>query len=155
MARERAARWEVDARFEVGDMEALDLGRERFDAALVLDALHHSTRQARVLAGVASHLRPEGWLLLGEPSWLHALSPHARRVRREQGWTERGIRLRALRRDLCEAGFGEVRRFFGATRPYEARVRGLAWQAARLVGANVAAAPQMHVWVAARRHRVS
>lgn len=150
VARERAARWGLDsARFERADMEALDLGRE-FDAALLMDALHHSTRPGQALAGVARHLRPGGWLLIGEPSWLHGLSPLARRTSRELGWTERGLSVRRLRRGLRAAGFGEVRRFYGPTRPYEGRL-GLLWQGARLVGANVAAAPQMHVWLAARK----
>jgi SAM-dependent methyltransferase len=150
VARERAGRWRVDAEFVCADMDELELGRQ-FDAALLLDALHHSTRPAAVLAGVAGHLRSGGWLLLGEPSWLHRVSPRARRTSRDEGWTERGLSVRALRRDLRAAGFVEVRRFFGATRPYEDRVRGLVGQAARLVGANLAAAPQMHVWLAARK----
>ena len=150
VARERAARWGVEAEFVVADMDHLDLSNT-WDAALLLDALHHSTRPADVLAGIARHLRPGGWLLLGEPSVLHRLSPHARRTSREAGWTERGISVRGLRRDLRAAGFGETRRFFGATRPYEDRVRGLLGQAARLLGANLAVAPQMHVWLAARR----
>ncbi len=149
VARERAARWGLEATFECADMEALHLGRE-FDAALVMDALHHSTRPAEVLAGVGRHLRPGGWLLVGEPSWLHGLSPRARRTSRELGWTERGIGVRRLRRDLGAAGFGELRRFHGPTRPYEGRL-GVLWQGARLLGANLAAAPQMHVWVAARK----
>jgi 2-polyprenyl-3-methyl-5-hydroxy-6-metoxy-1,4-benzoquinol methylase len=150
VARERARRWDVDARFEVGDMDHLDLDNT-WDAALLLDALHHSTRQADVLAGIARHLRPGGWLLLGEPSVLHRVSPHARHTSREAGWTERGISVRTLRRDLRAAGFGATRRFYGATRPYERRWRGLLGQAARLVGANLASAPQMHVWLAAQR----
>jgi SAM-dependent methyltransferase len=149
VARERAARWELEAEFVCADMDELDVPGT-FDAALLLDALHHSTRQPVVLANVARHLHPGGWLLLGEPSWLHAFSPHARRVARELGWTERGVSARRLRRDLRSAGFGEIRRFFGPTRPYEGR-RGLFGQAARLVGASVAAAPQMHVWLAARK----
>lgn len=150
VARERAERWGVEASFEVADMDHLDLDNT-WDAALLLDALHHSTRQAGVLAGVARHLRPGGWLLLGEPSILHRLSPHARRTARDEGWTERGVSLRGLRRDLRAAGFDHVRRFYGPTRPYSSRFRGLLAQTARLVGANLAAAPQMHVWVAARR----
>jgi len=150
VARARVARWGVEAEFVRADMDELDLGRE-FDAALLLDALHHSTRQAAVLAGVARHLHAGGWLLLGEPSWLHRLSPHARRTSRQRGWTERGLSVRGLRRDLRAAGFGEVRRFFGPTRPYERRVAGLLGQAARLVGANLLAAPQMQVWLAARK----
>jgi SAM-dependent methyltransferase len=150
VARERATRWGVDARFEVGDMDHLDL-HNTWDAALLLDALHHSTRQTAVLAGIARHLRPGGWLLLGEPSVLHRLSPHARHTSHTEGWTERGLSVRGLRRDLRAAGFSEIRRFYGATRPYEGRWGGLAGQAARLVGANLAAAPQQHVWLAAQR----
>jgi SAM-dependent methyltransferase len=151
VARERAARWGLEeARFEVGDMDHLQLDNT-WDAALLLDALHHSTRPADVLAGIARHLRPGGWLLLGEPSVLHRVSPHARHTSREAGWTERGISVRRLRRDLRSAGFAETRRFYGPTRPYEARWRGLLGQTARLLGANLAAAPQMHVWMAARR----
>ena len=154
VARERAARWDVAAEFVVGDLEELDLGRE-FDAALLLDALHHSTRPRAVLERAAGHLRPGGWLLLGEPSWLHRFSPHARRTSREPGWAERGLGVRGLRRGLRAAGFADVRRFFGATRPYEGRVRGLLREGLRLTGANLAAAPQMHVWLAARRaHRL-
>jgi len=148
--RERAERWAIPARFEVADMDALHLGRS-FDAALVLDALHHSTRQRAVLDGLARHLRPGAWALFGEPSVLHRISPHARRTTRRSGWTERGISLRRLRRDLRAAGFGETRRFQGPTRPYERGARGLGGQLARLVGAHVAVAPQMQVWIAARR----
>ena len=82
---------------------------------------------------------------------LHRVSPGARRARRELGWLERGIGLRGLRRDLRAAGFGELRRFFGPTRPYEGRIGGFAWQLTRLLAANVAVAPQAHLWIAARR----
>jgi SAM-dependent methyltransferase len=149
VARERAARWGSRARFAVGDMDALHLPGERpFDAALLFDALHHSAHQAAVLAGVGRLLRPGGWLLLGEPTWLHRLSPNARRTQRELGWLERGLTLRGLKRDLAAAGFGETRRFFQGTRPYE---RGALGQLARLVGARTVAAPQHHLWVASRR----
>jgi SAM-dependent methyltransferase len=149
LARERAARWGSSARFEVADMDALP-GGPPADAALIFDALHHTAGQQAALRGVYDRLKPGGWLLLGEPTWLHRLSPEARRVRRERGWLERGLTLRGLRRDLRVAGFGETRRFFQPTRPYEGRVRGFGWQLARLVGANLAVAPQAHLWVAAR-----
>ena len=151
LAGERAARWGSSARFEVADLEALAPPHEPFDAALLFEALHHCRRQNAVLAGAAGLLRPGGWLLLGEPTWLHRFSPGARRAQRELGWLERGIGLRALRRDLRAAGFGELRRFFGPTRPYEGRIGGFAWQLARLLAANVAVAPQAHLWIAARR----
>jgi SAM-dependent methyltransferase len=150
LARERAARWGSSARFEVADMDALP-GGPPADAALIFDALHHTAGQQAALRGVYDRLKPGGWLLLGEPTWLHRLSPEARRVRHERGWLERGLTLRGLRRDLRAVGFGDTRRFFQPTRPYEGRVRGFGWQLARLVGANLAVAPQAHLWVAARR----
>jgi SAM-dependent methyltransferase len=154
LARERAARWSSRARFAEADMDVLaatQLDGSPFDAALLFDALHHSTRQADVLRGIAGHLRPGGWLLLGEPTWLHSLSPRARADTRARGWKERGLHLRGLRRDLRAAGFGETRRFFQPTRPYASRTRGFAWQLTRLVGANVLVAPGGHFWIAARR----
>ena len=150
VARRRATRWEVGADFEVADMEDLPAG-EPADAALIFDALHHSRRQQAVLRSVAKCLRPGGWLLLGEPSWLHRFSPGAHATRRDLGWTERGLSLRALRRDLRAAGFNETRRFFQPTRAYESRVRGFGWQLLRLAAANVWVAPGAHLWVAARR----
>jgi SAM-dependent methyltransferase len=150
VARERAARWGVEIDFAVGDMENLPVG-EPADAALLFDALHHSNRQRAVLESIAGRLRPGSWLLLGEPSWLHHLSPGAHATRRDLGWTERGLTLRGLRRDLRAAGYDEVRRFFQPTRPYESRVRGFGWQLMRLVAANVWVAPGAHLWLAARK----
>lgn len=152
LARERAARWGSAARFEVADMDALPDGPPA-DVALLFDALHHTAAQQAALRSVFARLRPGGWLLLGEPTWLHRLSPEARRVRRERGWLERGLTLRGLRRDLRAAGFGATRRFFQPTRPYEGRVRGFTWQLARLVAADLAWAPQAHLWLAAERPR--
>lgn len=150
MAMVRAERWGAQVELEVADMDVLDLGRE-FDAILVHDALHHTARQAQVVANVARHLRPGGWALFGEPSWLHALSPHARRTTRELGWIERGIPVSLLRRDCRRAGLHEMRRFFEPTRPYESRARGFAWQLVKLCAANLAVAPQVSIWLAARR----
>jgi SAM-dependent methyltransferase len=150
LARDRASRWGSTARFEVADMEALPPG-ELADAALIFEALHHSGRQREALCSVAARLRPGGWLLLGEPTWLHGLSPAARSVSRNVGWMERGITLRSLRADLRAAGLRAPRRFFQPSHPYEGRARGFAWQLARLVGANLAVAPQSHWWLAAQR----
>ena len=77
------------------------------------------------------------------------LARNARRTQRELGWLERGFTVRALRRDLRAAGFAEVRRFFQGSAPYEGWKLGP--QVARLVGARLAAAPQHHIWLAARR----
>jgi 2-polyprenyl-3-methyl-5-hydroxy-6-metoxy-1,4-benzoquinol methylase len=150
LARARAERWESAAEFEQADMDDFELDG-RFSAVLVFDALHHSTRQQQVIANVASHLESGGWVIFGEPSWLHWVSPHARRTARDRGWMERGVTARGLRKDCRAAGMGEFRRFFEGTRPYASRGRGFAWQLTRLAAANVAAAPQALIWLAARK----
>ena len=150
LARRRADQWNRDVRFEVADMEELPDG-EPADAALLFESLHHSTRPRKVLASVARRLRPGGWVLVGEPTWLHRISPAARAMQHERGWVERGPTVRGLKRDLRAAGFGETRRFFQPTFPYEGRGRGFLWELIRLVAANVWVAPQTHVWLAARR----
>ena len=149
-ARERAQRWQVDVDFREADMDDFDLGTT-FDAALVFDALHHSDVPDRVVANVAGHLRPGGWVLFGEPSWLHSISPRARKVHRDTGCSEHGIRVSDLEQYCREAGLGEFRRFFEPTRPYEGRVREFVWQWIRLAAANVWAAPQAAIWLAARK----
>ena len=150
LCRARARRWGSTAVFAEADMEELPPG-DPADLALVFDALHHSTRQRQALCSIAGRIRHGGWMVVGEPTWLHRFSPGARATRRELGWTERGIGLRALRRDLAAAGFGPARRFFQPTAPYEGRARGFAWQLARLVAANFLAAPQAHLWLATQR----
>lgn len=148
-AEARAARYSMLLEFAVADMESFDLGRQ-FDGALIFDALHHSQRPAEVVARVAAHLRPGGWALFGEPSWLHAFSPHARRTHREKGWIERGVRARALEREARRAGFADFRRFYEGTAPYRGTIVQTAWQASRLLGARISTAPRMSVWLAAR-----
>lgn len=150
IATRRAERYQATADFVAADMDHLALGRV-FDAALVFDALHHSTRPAQVVERVAAHLVPGGWVLFGEPSWLHSISPHARRTSEELGWVERGVRVRTLKRDCREAGLGDFRRFYEGTQPHTGRVLDFGYQAARVVAARAASAPQMSVWLAARR----
>lgn len=150
LARRRAAMWHSNARFKVADMEDLP-GGEPADGALLFDALHHSARQREALTSIAGRLKPDGWLLLGEATWLHRYSGEARQTHRERGWLERGVDLRGLREDLAAAGFGNERRFFQPTRPYESRGRGFTWQLTRLVAANFWVAPQVHLWLAVQR----
>jgi 2-polyprenyl-3-methyl-5-hydroxy-6-metoxy-1,4-benzoquinol methylase len=149
IATERARRTGVQAEFTVADMDTMNLNRE-FDAVLIFDALHHSTRPAAVVERVSKHLAPGGWVLFGEPSWLHGISPRARRTTRELGWIERGVLIRSLKRQCVTNGLGNFRRFYEGTDPYESSV-GFLWQLARLVGARVTCAPQMSVWLAAQR----
>lgn len=150
ISRLHAERWGSPAQFETADMDTLDLPA-RFDAVLMFDALHHVEDPAAVVQRVARHLNPGGWALFGEPSLLHLISPDAWRVRRQQGWIENGIGVRALRGWCKDAGMPETRRFFEPTRPYHDRVRQFGWELIRLVAANVFLAPTYHVWLAARR----
>jgi SAM-dependent methyltransferase len=144
----RAQRIGVQAEFVVADMDTLELDR-RFDAVLVFDALHHTTRQTTVVNRIANHLAPSAWVLFGEPSWLHGISPGARRTTKDLGWVERGVRISSLKSDCAASGLGNFRRFYEGTSPY-ASPRGFAWQLARLIGARVTCAPQMSVWIAAQ-----
>lgn len=149
VSRRRAARNNAPASFEAADMDTLDLGRT-FDAVLVFDALHHSARQREVIMRLERHVKPSGWVLFGEPSWLHAISLNARRTTKELGWLERGIRLRTLKRDCRAAGLSEFRRFYEGTSPFTGRA-GFVWQLARLVGAQINVSPGTSMWLAARR----
>lgn len=145
---DRAARHGVCAEFLAADMEDMDLGRA-FDACLVFDALHHSQRQRQVVQRIAAHLKPGGWALFGEPSWLHGLSPAALRTTRERGWIERGIRVSSLKRDCRAAGLSGFRRFFEGTGPTEGA--GVVWQLARLGLAPISCSPQTSIWLGARK----
>jgi 2-polyprenyl-3-methyl-5-hydroxy-6-metoxy-1,4-benzoquinol methylase len=149
IAKERARRTGINAEFAVADMDTMNLGRQ-FDAVLVFDALHHSTRPDAVVDRVSQHLVPGGWVLFGEPSWLHGVSPGARRTSRELGWVERGVLIRVLKRHCEASGLGDFRRFYEGTEPYSSP-RGFVWQLARLIAARVTCAPQMSVWLAAQR----
>jgi SAM-dependent methyltransferase len=108
IAREQAAAEGVQARFELGDMESLDLGRA-FDACLTYDALHHSPRPDLVVATARRALRPGGRLLVAEPNWKQRIQ--GRGASAEYGTTELGYTPRHLKRLLHEAGFTAVERF--------------------------------------------
>jgi 2-polyprenyl-3-methyl-5-hydroxy-6-metoxy-1,4-benzoquinol methylase len=149
VGRRRAERYGASARFEVADMDRLDLG-DTFDAVLVFDALHHSSRQREVVARLVAHTKPGGWILFGEPSWLHGLSPHARKTSKEEGWIERGIVLRTLKRDCRDAGCVEFRRFYEGTSPFSPGLRPFLFELVRLVGAQVNISPKTSVWLAAQ-----
>ena len=144
----RAERYNSDARFVAADMDTMDLG-ERFDAVLVFDALHHTNRRRQAVGRIASHVRPGGWVLFGEPSWLHGISPGARRTSRETGWVERGITVRGLKADCRSAGLTEFRRFYEGTGPTHT-IPGFAWETVRHFAGRVVVAPQTSIWLAAR-----
>lgn len=108
IARERAAEEGVDARFEVGDMEALELDRA-FDACLTYDALHHSPRPELVFRTARRALRPGGRLLIAEPNWKQRFQ--GRDASAAYGTTELGYTPRRLKRLLREEGFTRIERF--------------------------------------------
>ena len=108
IARELAVQEGLDAQFEVGDMEQLDLGRA-FDACLLYDALHHTPRADLAFATARRALRPGGRLLLAEPNWKHRFQGSA--ASDEYGTTELGYTPHRLKRLLREQGFTEIRRF--------------------------------------------
>jgi 2-polyprenyl-3-methyl-5-hydroxy-6-metoxy-1,4-benzoquinol methylase len=108
ISRDLARSENVDATFEVGDMETLDLDR-RFDACLIYDALHHSRRADLVLHAARRALKPGGRLLVSEPNWKHRFQ--GREASDEYGVTEMGYSPRKLKRMLKEAGFSEITRF--------------------------------------------
>ena len=147
---QRSARWGAAVTSQVADMEELDLDG-RFEFVLIHDALHHSHRHQRVLERAGAQLAPGGWLLLGETSLLHRVSPAAHRHSHETGWVERGFTVRGLRASLRAAGFEDIRRFHQGTQPYESKGVGFAWQLARLIAGNFAVAPQSAIWLAGRR----
>lgn len=149
MGIDRAARWGSAARFEVQDMERIDVGRQ-FDFVLVYDALHHTSRQAVSVQRIAAHVKPGGWVLFGEPSWLHQISPGARRTHRELGWIERGVTVRSLRHDCRAAGLGNFRRFWEPTAPFGRR-GAVWWQHVRLMAGTLVVAPHVSIWVAAQK----
>jgi SAM-dependent methyltransferase len=108
IAREQAHAEGLDVRFEVADMEELDLGR-RFDACLLYDALHHSPRADLVFQTAHRALRPRGRLLLAEPNWKHRFQ--GRDASRRFGTTELGYTPHSLKRALRRSGFRDVERF--------------------------------------------
>jgi SAM-dependent methyltransferase len=145
----RAERYGVQAHFMTADMDTMDLGK-LFDACLIFDALHHSQRQAEVIQRLASHVKPGGWILFGEPSWLHGISPHAIRTSKNRGWVERGISVTRLKRHCRQSGLGNYQRFYEGTGP-TGRMRGLVWQLMRLILSPFASSPQTSIWLAAQK----
>lgn len=131
VANERSLREHVPAEFSVADVEELNLGRSSFDGLLFFDSLHHCPNYTGALSRAASHLKPGGWGVLFETTWLHRYSPHAREEVRKHGVTELGFTRRQLRRAMREAGFEDVTFFHDPGSCYRG-FRGFAKAALRL-----------------------
>lgn len=150
IAQERALREEAPVTFAVGDMEELDLPARDFDAALCFDSLHHCPGYEAVLRRACEHLKPGGWLLLMEPSWLHEYSPHARAFARAHGVTELGFTRWGLARSLRLAGFSAVVHYHDTGRAFRG-VLGFLTSLARVGCSYLAAFPQIKQIVLARK----
>jgi SAM-dependent methyltransferase len=150
IARERCARDNVEADFVVGDMEDFNVGLSEFDGALFFDCLHHCTAYPQALANSYAHLRPGGYVLLMETTWLHRFSPHARRFSRQFGVTELGFTRRQLRQSLRAAGFRDVE-FFHDPGPCFRGVRGFLTASLRLACSYFCVFPRAKNIVVARK----
>jgi 2-polyprenyl-3-methyl-5-hydroxy-6-metoxy-1,4-benzoquinol methylase len=147
IAREQALAESVDARFEVADMETLDLGRS-FDACLLYDALHHSPRADLVLQSAHRALRSGGRLVLAEPNWAHRF--RGRETAGRFGTTELGYTPRSLKRMLRSTGFGEVQRFHVYRRfPTGNSPRDVLWHLAGPLTTRVLAPFWTQIWLRA------
>ena len=126
VGRDEAARWGLaNARFEARDVT--DLGaRDRFDLVTAFDAIHDQAQPARVLAGIAAALKPDGVFLMvdvGASShvhenrdfpmapWMYTVScMHCMTVSLALGGAGLGAMWgeQQARAMLAEAGFGTV-----------------------------------------------
>ena len=119
IARDRSERENTPAAFHVADIEELDLEKRDFDGVVLFDSLHHCPGYKEVLHTQVEHLRPGGWLLVAEPSWLHTLSPHARAASKKYGVTELGFSRGHLQRQLLRRiGFQKVVQYHDAGHVY-------------------------------------
>ncbi len=150
IAQQRAKQENVAVAFEVADMEDFDLGRRDFDGALLFDALHHCPHYELVLRRACEHLKPGGWLLVMEPSWLHLVSPHARKATRTYGVTELGFTRFGLRRDLRRAGFRSTSFYHDAGSAYRG-LGGFLWANFRLWCAYLFCFPRIKQIVLAQK----
>ncbi|MCF7817783.1 MAG: sugar nucleotide-binding protein [Kiritimatiellales bacterium] len=102
-----------DLRFRASAMEYIhqtvsDL--EPFDAIYVHEALHHAHDWKKSIKSFSKCLRPGGWcFILNEPNLIHTFSSY--RVARLSNTHEIGISPVALKKQLNECGFDEIRIF--------------------------------------------
>jgi len=91
------------------DMTALPFASASFEAAVVLDALHHVEDVGAVLKEVRRVLVPGGPFVVAEPGEGHSEAEKSRAEVREQGVREGEIHPFALERLAAGAGFERVR----------------------------------------------
>jgi SAM-dependent methyltransferase len=141
IARERSQRENCPVSFIAADMEEMCLDTDHFDGALFFDCLHHCNGYLEALRRSFAHLRPGGYVLLFETTWLHRFSPRAREASRRYGVTELGFSRRQLRRALASTGFCNLRHFHDPGPAYGGFARFL-WTNLRLWCDYLTAFPQ-------------
>lgn len=76
--------------FQVAEYETLDF-RERFDAVLFFDSLHHAADERAAVSAAARALRPGGVLVTHEPGEGHATSEVGRQAMAQWDVTEKDM----------------------------------------------------------------
>ena len=107
-------------RFKVGDFENIPFENE-FDAALFVDALHHSEDEVMVLEQVYKVLKDKGVCITLEPGVGHSKTAKSIEAMEKYGVTERDMPPKLIKRSALKAGFTSAKFFphpgalFGAT----------------------------------------
>jgi SAM-dependent methyltransferase len=109
VGRDRFTRENLAVRFSAGDMTALPFRSGSFEAAVVIDALHHVPDVAAVFREVHRVLVQGGQFLLAEAGEGHAETEKSRAEMGEFGVCEAEIHLFEAVRYAREAGFDDVR----------------------------------------------
>jgi SAM-dependent methyltransferase len=109
VGRDRFRRENLEARFAGGDMASLPFTSGSFDAAVVIDALHHVPEVKEVFQEVYRVLAEGGLFLLAEPGEGHSESARSRREGLEHSICEGEIHLFEAVQYGREAGFDPIR----------------------------------------------
>jgi SAM-dependent methyltransferase len=109
VGRDRFRRENLEARFAGGDMASLPFASGSFDAAVVIDALHHVPEVKEVFQEVYRVLAEGGLFLLAEPGEGHSESARSRREGLEHSICEGEIHLFEAVQYGREAGFDPIR----------------------------------------------
>jgi SAM-dependent methyltransferase len=96
---------------EVCDYET-DINLGFFDCALIYDALHHATNEARLIKNVYDALKTGGRLVTAEPGHGHSLSENTRQVVQDFGVTEKDMEFKLQKTLMKDAGFSEIRQYY-------------------------------------------
>jgi SAM-dependent methyltransferase len=96
---------------QVCDYE-IDINFGLFDCALIYDALHHSTDEARLIKNIYNALKPGGKLVTAEPGRGHSRAEEARQAVQDFGVTEKDMEFKLQKVFMEHAGFSEIRQYY-------------------------------------------